>query len=185
MPCRPATCTVTRREPKEPERGGLDSCFLQTCACRRVKRSRRGPSRSHGQGSEGGGGVSLRGSRPPAAASHRSRRRTIRRSSVYNIFAASLNARSPLKKAIRHSLSLSRFSRGENRAARWRWRWLGVGRIRRVAPYNLVFFLSWHSSLPQLDPENLPDTPEATRCNTRADCGNGRRASRRLACGDK
>lgn len=54
----------------------------------------------------------------------------------------------------------------------------GAGRIRWIAPHNLVFFLSRHSLLLQLDPENLPDTLKrrgVTQEST-GEMGAGRRA---------
>lgn len=52
-----------------------------------------------------------------------------------------------------------------------------VGVLGSVAPHNLVFFLSRQSSRLQLDPQNLPDAPEMTQCNTRVGLGIGIRAT--------
>ena len=39
--------------------------------------------------------------------------------------------------------------------------------MRWFSPHDLIFFLSWHSSLLPVGPENLQNTPEVTRRNFR------------------
>lgn len=73
------------------------------------------------EGSGGSGGVSLRGSRPPAAASHRS---AAARYGAARYTTSSPPAQCQVATQKGHStLSLSRFSRGGNRAASWRRPW--------------------------------------------------------------
>ena len=115
------------------------------------------PKSRPGQGLGGVGGVSLRGSRPPPVAGSAAARYG---AAQYNIFAASLNARSPLKKAIRRSLSHYHVSlegkigqevASEGERQRWR-RGLCAGLIYITLSFPLLAFTT-STTWPRTPPE--------------------------------